>query len=163
MSRIPADAENRISLEFSNRLAELIDEKKIDFPDYNKSTLVKEAKVSKDIVNHALMFGIIPSLQPLIKMANALNVSLSYLLAESNDSHFYKSEFPKTFYERLEELKNEKGVKYSQIACKMPFAENFFYEWKRRNHLPSREYLKAIADYFGVTMDYLLGRTDDRN
>ena len=157
MSRIPADAENRVSMEFSNRLAELIDEKKIDFPDYNKSTLVKEAKVSKDIVNHALMFGIIPSLQPLIKMANALNVSLSYLLAESNDSHFYKSEFPKTFYERLEELKDEKGVKYSQIACKMPFAE------KRRNHLPSREYLKAIADYFGVTMDYLLGRTDDRN
>ena len=35
MSRIPADAENRVSMEFSNRLAELIDEKKIDFPDYN--------------------------------------------------------------------------------------------------------------------------------
>ncbi len=162
MSRIP-DSENRVSMEFSKQLADLIDEKKIDIPDYDKYKLAANAKVSKDIINRALTFGIIPSLQPLVRIADELNVSLLYLLGESDNPNFYKADAPKTFHERLEELASKKGVKYSEIARTMPFAENFFYEWKRRNHLPSREYLKAIADYFQVTMDYLLGRTDDND
>jgi transcriptional regulator with XRE-family HTH domain len=44
----------------------------------------------------------------------------------------------------------------------MPFAYNSIYEWKRTGCLPSLEYLNALADYFKVPIDYLLGRTDDR-
>jgi bacteriophage CI repressor helix-turn-helix domain len=50
-----------------------------------------------------------------------------------------------------------------QIAYKMPFPENFFYEWKRRGTIPSLENLIAIAQYFDVSIDYLLGRTDDKH
>ena len=45
----------------------------------------------------------------------------------------------------------------------MPFTKNFFYEWQRAKTLPSLEYLEAIADYFKVSIDYLLGRTDERD
>ena len=34
---------------------------------------------------------------------------------------------------------------------------------QRAKTLPSLEYLEAIADYFNVSIDYLLGRTDERN
>lgn len=45
----------------------------------------------------------------------------------------------------------------------MPFQKNSFYEWLRTGSLPTLEYLEAIAEYFNVSLDYLLGRTDYRN
>lgn len=57
----------------------------------------------------------------------------------------------------------ENNLKYSQVARQMPFSANFFYEWERLGTLPSLEYLYALAEYFKVTPDYLLGRTDYKN
>ena len=45
----------------------------------------------------------------------------------------------------------------------MPFANNSFSEWFAKGTLPSLDYLKALAEYFNVSADYLLGRTDDKN
>lgn len=45
----------------------------------------------------------------------------------------------------------------------MPFGKTFFYEWQNKKTLPSLIYLEALADYFKVSLDYLSGRTDDRN
>ena len=32
--------------------------------------------------------------------------------------------------------------------------------WKKRGYTPRAEVLHKIADYFGVTVDYLLGKVD---
>ena len=45
----------------------------------------------------------------------------------------------------------------------MPFPNSYFYDWQREKTLPSLEYLRAIAEYFKVSIDYLLGRTDERD
>lgn len=58
---------------------------------------------------------------------------------------------------------NEKNTKYSVIAHYMPFTKNYFYEWEKSGTIPSWEYLKALAEYFKVSPDYLLGRTDYKN
>lgn len=158
MSKIPADTQKRISPEFQKRLLELLDDKEC-----TKREFAHFAGISKDIVARITIYGIIPSLRTLIKLADYFDVSLLYLLAESDDTYFYKSENPKTFQERLQSLIEESHTKYSQIAHKMPFPLNFFYEWERRGTIPSLEYLQALAEYFKVSPDYLLGRTDDRN
>ena len=110
-----------------------------------------------------MIYGIIPSLGVLIKLANTFNVSLEYLLTESEDNSFYPSNSNATFQTRLHELMEEKNTKYSIIAHTMPFTKNYFYEWERTGTIPSWEYLKAIASHFKVSPDYLLGRTDDKN
>lgn len=158
MSRIPIDSVKKISIEFRNRLLELIDEQEI-----TKAEFAKKAGVSISVINRALIYGIIPSLRPLIKIADYLNISLTYLLAETDNEFFYKSEHPITFYARLDELMKLKGTTYSKLANKMPFHKSFFYEWKNRNTLPSLEYLQTLADYFNVSIDYLLGRTDEKD
>lgn len=153
-----AEGQERLSSEFQRRLAELIEEKGC-----SKREFAQQVGVSKDVIIRGTMYGIVPSLQSLIKIADSLNLPLNYLLGKSEDSHFYKSETGATFHTRIVELAEGKGVKYSEIAHKMPFPNSYFYDWQREKTLPSLEYLRAIAEYFKVSIDYLLGRTDEKD
>ena len=67
--------------------------------------------------------------------ADFLNISLEYLLAETDKNVFYKSESPTTFHYRIEQLRKEKNEKYSTICRSMPFQKNSFYEWLRTGSL----------------------------
>lgn len=158
MPKIPTDTENRISPKFQKRIKELIGDEEC-----SKNEFAERINVSLSVINRAVFYGIIPSLKVLIKIADHFNVSLPYLLGVTDNEAFYKSAQPVAFCGRLDELAEEKGVKYSQIAARMPFTRNYFYEWKRANTLPTLNYLIALANYFGVSVDYLLGRTDYRD
>ena len=157
MPKIPTEAEKRISPEFQARLSELIDELEI-----TKIEFARRVPVSEAVITRAVIYGIVPSLKILVRIADFLNVSLPYLLGESDDAAFYPAEPQVGFHARLDGLAKERNVKYSQIAHKMPFSKNFFYEWQRVKTLPSLDYLRALAEYFDVSVDYLLGRTDYR-
>lgn len=148
----------RISQEFQERFNKLIKDK--ECTKYQFSSMVG---VSKEVISRACLFGIIPSLQSLIKIADYLNISISYLLGKDNNDTFDKSTSTETFHDRLKNLAIEKNKKYSEIARKMVFPESYFHDWIRTKTLPSLDYLIKIADYFNVSPDYLLGRTDDRN
>ena len=155
MPRIATSTEKKVSPEFQQRLLELIEEKECSV--YKFASFVG---VSKEVILHATTYGIIPSLKPLIKIADKLEISLPYLLGENYDPYFYKAEIPSSFAIRMQQLISENNTKYSQVAHTMPFPESYFYEWRRERTTPSLEYLKAIAEYFKVSIDYLLGRTD---
>lgn len=157
MSRIPSDTQKRISPEFQKRLLEFIDDEEC-----TKYQFASRVGVCKEVILHATTYGIVPSLRPLIKIADYLNVSLEYLLGETNSNNFYKADSSATFHSRLEELKSHNHVKFSTIAHTMPFPESYFHEWMKEKTLPSLDYLKAIATYFEISIDYLLGRTDDK-
>nr|WP_308545388.1 XRE family transcriptional regulator [uncultured Lachnoclostridium sp.] len=47
-----------------------------------------------------------------------------------------------------------------QVTLDLNYSENYFYTLKNGKQ-PSAEKLNEIADYFGVSVDYLLGRTDN--
>ena len=157
MPKIPTEAEKRISPEFQARLSELIDELEV-----TKIEFARRVPVSEAVITRAVIYGIVPSLKIVVRIADFLNVSLPYLLGESDDAAFYPAEPQVGFHARLDGLAKESNVKYSQIAHKMPFSKNFFYEWQRVKTLPSLDYLRALAEYFDVSVDYLLGITDYR-
>lgn len=157
MARLPEECVMRTSNIFQKRLIDLIDDQ-----DLSKLEFAKFAGVNKEVISRATIYGIIPSVRSLVKIADALNISIPYLLGETNDKTFYRADSPTSFHERLGELKCEKGCRYSHIAARMHFQENSFYEWKRKGLLPSLDYLKELAEFFDVSIDYLLGRTDER-
>lgn len=66
-----------------------------------------------------------------------------------------------TFGARLRELRQRKGLTQAELAKALSLGESTisFYEADRRE--PDYCTLKAIADFFRVSTDYLLGRTDD--
>ena len=157
MARRPEDFEVKTSVSFQKRLTSIIDEN-----DCGRKEFAVYAGVNKEVITRAVVYGIIPSVKSLIKIADKIGVSIEYLLGESEDKIFYKAEKPTSFHERIKQLTEERGIKFSELSNKMPFAKNSIYEWMRTKGLPSLEYLKIMAGYFGVTVDYLLGRTDDR-
>ena len=158
MTRIIKDTEKTLSPEFQKCLIEFREDNEL-----TNEQFATKVGVSKPVILRATIYGIVPALRQLIKIADFMNLPLEYLLGEIDDPYFYKSEKPTTFHVRLEELAGERQVTYAEIAHTMPFTKTYFYQWQKKKTLPSWDYLRVIAEYFKVSPDYLLGRTDDRN
>lgn len=62
-------------------------------------------------------------------------------------------------FERIKELAKARGITLGALEEKLGLSRNSIYTIK--NKKPSAERLQLIADYFGVSTDYLLGRTDN--
>ncbi|MFP9171673.1 MULTISPECIES: helix-turn-helix domain-containing protein [unclassified Streptococcus] len=62
-------------------------------------------------------------------------------------------------FEKVRELARKKGLSLNQVEEKLGYSKNTLYSLKRQK--VSSERLQQIADYFNVSTDYLLGRTDN--
>ena len=62
-------------------------------------------------------------------------------------------------FDKIKELADKQGISINILEEKLGYGTNTLYRLKRSN--PSSKVLKEIADYFGVSADYLLGRTDN--
>lgn len=62
-------------------------------------------------------------------------------------------------FEIVKELCNKQGISLNNLEERIGFARNSLYSWK--NSEPKPKKLKVVADYFNVSTDYLLGRTDN--
>ncbi len=66
------------------------------------------------------------------------------------------------FYDILHQLMVEKHATAKQLSEKLSIGKNQFKYWKDKGNIPNGEALMALADYFDCSVDYLLGRTDER-
>jgi phage transcriptional regulator, cro/CI family len=62
-------------------------------------------------------------------------------------------------FDRIKELAKRRGLSINLLEEKLGYSKNTIYNLK--NSKPSTERISEIADYFGVSTDYLLGRTDN--
>ena len=62
------------------------------------------------------------------------------------------------FWEQLEKICKSRNITPSKLAKELNFSNAIATAWKKGSP-PNSERLCAIADYFGVTTDYLLGRS----
>lgn len=65
------------------------------------------------------------------------------------------------FHERLKLLRKNKKVSQRTIAIAIGISERNYQRFEYGEYKPSFETLIALADYFDVTLDYLMCRTDD--
>lgn len=63
---------------------------------------------------------------------------------------------------RIKDLRKEKGFTQAHLAKLLGVARSTVSMWESSPQEPDNDTLGKIADVFGVTTDYLLGRTDDR-
>ena len=66
-----------------------------------------------------------------------------------------------TFIERITALTEEKGIKEKQVLADCGLNKNQFGLW-RQGRTPNAASQKVLADYFGVSVPYLMGETDER-
>ncbi|MGT2829566.1 helix-turn-helix domain-containing protein [Streptococcus hillyeri] len=62
-------------------------------------------------------------------------------------------------FEKIKELAKKQGITLVQLEEKLGYSRNTLY--KLKNQKPNAERIAEIADYFNVSTDYLLGRTEN--
>jgi putative repressor-phage-associated len=62
-------------------------------------------------------------------------------------------------YEKIKELADNHGISLTKIEEDLGYSRNTLYKLKSQK--PNAERVSEIADYFNVSTDYLLGRTDN--
>jgi transcriptional regulator with XRE-family HTH domain len=65
-----------------------------------------------------------------------------------------------TFYEKVYETAKTRGLSIKQLAEKIHVSDATIYTWKRTG-APTGKNLTAVAEELGVSVDYLLGNSDD--
>ena len=66
----------------------------------------------------------------------------------------------KIFAESLKDLRIEKGLSLKQLGKEIGVSDIAISRWETEQRIPNIESLVAIAKYFGVTTDYLVGLED---
>ncbi|MCY7070424.1 helix-turn-helix domain-containing protein [Streptococcus oralis] len=62
-------------------------------------------------------------------------------------------------YEKIKELADNHGISLMKLEEDLGYSRNTLYKLKSQK--PNAERISEIADYFNVSTDYLLGRTDN--
>lgn len=62
---------------------------------------------------------------------------------------------------RIKELREKMGIEQKQLAVDLGVSQPTISDWENGRKTPSAKRTEKIADYFQVTIDYLLCRTDD--
>jgi len=145
------------SEKFKQRFLELIS----DF-DCKKSEIPKLLNIDYNVYIKITEFGIIPKPVVLIRIADYFNISIEYLLCRTNNPYFEKAETTASFLERYQALKAEKNLTDYVIAQKLHITTSYTTNWKNKKYIPSIINLIELSELFKVSIDYLLGRTDEK-
>lgn len=99
-----------------------------------------------------------PKQPSLIKLANYFNVSIDYLLVGKAQAEEKSSVFP----ERLKQLRVEAKLTQQQMAEAFNIKQPTYAQWETGRTKPKGETLEKFADFFNVSTDYLLGKTQPK-
>lgn len=64
--------------------------------------------------------------------------------------------------ERLLALRQERNLSQKSLVQEMGLALNTYVRYERGERVPDADVLVRIADFYGVTLDYLVGRSEKR-
>lgn len=65
------------------------------------------------------------------------------------------------FSERLKKLRNEKRLSQKELAKELNMSQQTIAKWENNQSTPNPEMIVKIANFFDVSTDYLLGRTNE--
>ncbi|MDT2860557.1 helix-turn-helix transcriptional regulator [Lactococcus lactis] len=104
-------------------------------------------------------FGIVAvSLYLVDKVMNRLIKGLNYLINRKENMKKNNQKFA----ERLKELRKINGLTQSQVAYGLGTKQPVYHRWETGERSPSIETLIKLADYFDVSIDYLVGRKNEK-
>lgn len=66
-----------------------------------------------------------------------------------------------SFTERFQELLAQRNITTYKISKETDIGETLLGYWRRGERVPTLENLIKLADYFDISIDYLVGRSDN--
>ena len=68
-----------------------------------------------------------------------------------------------SFGQKLQMLRQRAGMSQDALAERLGVSRQAVSRWERDETMPDPDKIVALADLFGVTTDYLLGRSEQRS
>ncbi len=65
------------------------------------------------------------------------------------------------FKEVLKELRKNKNISQKQVASILEISERAYQHYEYGTRFPDFQGLQKLADFFNVSVDYLMGRSND--
>lgn len=124
-----------------------------------QSELAQMASISREAVGNYERGDRIPNIEITQKIATALEVDINELLDKNNEG---KSPGETLLSKRLFELREEKGLNQSDVADAVGISYISVGNYENAARIPKADVVVKLADFFDVSSDYLLGRTNIR-
>ncbi|MBO5214593.1 MAG: helix-turn-helix domain-containing protein [Clostridia bacterium] len=115
---------------------------------------------NKTAVNSWLYQRQEPSSQALMRLADYMNVSLDYMLGRTKNKSIILTGTPDKFGRRLFSIPLPEGMSYYKLAHICGMGTSGLSKWRDLKRVPKLDVLIKLADYFGCSVDYLVGRTN---
>ncbi len=64
-------------------------------------------------------------------------------------------------YPNIRALREDRDLKQRELAALLHVSQNTYSQYETGTIALTAEHLVLLADFYGVSVDYLLGRTDD--
>ena len=93
-----------------------------------------------------------PNIEKLVKLADYFDVSLDYLMGGKMKN------ITEEFSLCLKKIRMKRKLSQKQIAEELKISQQQYSNWEGGIITPNAETLVRLADYFDVSVDYLLGR-----
>ncbi len=138
--------------DFQERLQDLLVENGL-----SRLQLAKKIGISFETLNGYFNKDFYPELSVAVKIANYFDCSLQYLMGLTDEyKNFDKNNL--TFAQNLKNLITENHVSAERLMKSLNMSEANYYRWKNNENKPAMQSLIAIAKFFDVSLDYLVGR-----
>jgi len=142
-----------VFLEFGDRLSELMLLKN----DVKSEQLGKALGVSGCSVRCWLKGKHQISLPNLLKVADYFGCTMEFLAGRSDNEMKFIPQTPPPFPQALAKVMKERGVTRYWLHKNTKFKDPYLYKWNHGSP-PDLTSLIELADFFEITIDYLVGR-----
>ncbi|MDE6210436.1 MAG: helix-turn-helix domain-containing protein [Clostridia bacterium] len=127
--------------------------------------LAKEIGYGKSVISSWEIGTQIPSAKAIIILSRYFQVSVDYILNVTNDNTMLHriDDFDvdiSIFNKRLKKLRISKNLSQDQLAKRTGLTQTSINHWENGKCQPNANAIVALARYFDVTTDYLLGESD---
>lgn len=99
----------------------------------------------------------------LIQLADFYHTSISYILNLTDQIVFeHDNNVAKTkHYPRIKHLRKTAGLNQTQLSCKLNMSQTGYSNYETGTCDIPTDILITLADFYNVSIDYILGRTDN--
>lgn len=127
----------------TNKIKDLAIKKKITLAELEREVGISNGQIRKWNERS-------PKAENLEKVADYFGVTTDYLLGRTENNTFNVL----LIFQRIQDLAAKRNKNLKDISLELGFSKNYLYTLKTQ--IPSVDKLQKLAEYFGVTTDYLI-------
>ena len=142
-------------LKFAERLSELLTERGM-----KPAHLARELGVTRAVIGRYVNGEHLPSLDMAVRLSACFGCSIDFLLGRSDAGSDFTPLPPPPFRERLTFLLTFFRTTKYRLIREAGLDESTVYDWQSGRITPGLNSLIALAEHFGCSVEFVLGRED---